>query len=219
MSRQKSIRFVQAKENLNVLEPGNELFEHIRGKWGSIFFQNRSPIVLEIGCGKGEYTVELAKLFPEKNFIGIDIKGDRIAVGSNKAIQHDLKNVGFLRIKVQDLMSFFDENEVSEIWITFPDPQPLKSGIKKRLTNDRFLEMYKSILIEGGILHLKTDSELLFDYTIERLQAFGTNNLVFTKDLYQSDLNVRHFGIKTRFEEIFTDKGFLINYLSCEFKR
>lgn len=217
MSRKKSIRFVQVKENLNVLEPGKVLYENIKGNWNSIFFQNENPIVLEIGCGKGEYTIGLAKLFPEKNFIGIDIKGDRIAVGSNNAIVQDLKNVGFLRIKVQDLISFFEKDEVSEIWITFPDPQPLKSGIKRRLTNDRFLEMYKSILIEDGILHLKTDSELLFDYTLERLEAFGTKDLVFTKDLYQSDLNVRHFGIKTRFEEIFTNKGFLINYLYCTF--
>ncbi len=208
---------MQAKENLNVLEPGKVLYENIKGNWNSIFFQNENPIVLEIGCGKGEYTIGLAKLFPEKNFIGIDIKGDRIAVGSNNAIVQDLKNVGFLRIKVQDLISFFEKDEISEIWITFPDPQPLKSGIKRRLTNDRFLEMYKSILIEDGILHLKTDSELLFDYTLERLEAFGTKDLVFTKDLYQSDLNVRHFGIKTRFEEIFTNKGFLINYLYCTF--
>ncbi len=208
---------MQVKENLNVLEPGKVLYENIKGNWNSIFFQNENPIVLEIGCGKGEYTIGLAKLFPEKNFIGIDIKGDRIAVGSNNAIVQDLKNVGFLRIKVQDLISFFEKDEVSEIWITFPDPQPLKSGIKRRLTNDRFLEMYKSILIEDGILHLKTDSELLFDYTLERLEAFGTKDLVFTKDLYQSDLNVRHFGIKTRFEEIFTNKGFLINYLYCTF--
>jgi tRNA (guanine-N7-)-methyltransferase len=217
MSRKKSIRFIEAHNNNNVLEPGNELFVSINGKWNELFFKNDNPIILEIGCGKGEYTIGLAKLFPEKNFIGIDIKGDRIAVGSNNAIEQDLENVGFLRIKVQDLLSFFDENEVSEIWITFPDPQPLKSGIKKRLTNDRFLEMYKSILLENGLLHLKTDSELFFDYTLERLEAFKTKDLVFTKDLYKSDLNFRHFGIKTRFEEMFTAKGFLINYLSCTF--
>lgn len=218
MSRKKSIRFVQAKNNPNVLEPGNELFERIKGNWHSIFFQNDKPIVLEIGCGKGEYTIGLAKLFPDKNFIGIDIKGDRIAVGSNIAIEQSLKNVGFLRIKIQDLMSFFDENEVSEIWITFPDPQPLKSGIRKRLTNDRFLEMYKSIIIEDGLIHLKTDSTLFFDYTLERIRAFGMDALEYTNDLYQSNLNVRHFGIKTRFEDIFTKKGFLINYLSCKFR-
>lgn len=218
MSRKKSIRFVQAKNNPNVLEPGNELFERIKGNWHSIFFQNDKPIVLEIGCGKGEYTIGLAKLFPDKNFIGIDIKGDRIAVGSNIAIEQSLKNVGFLRIKIQDLMSFFGENEVSEIWITFPDPQPLKSGIRKRLTNDRFLEMYKSIIIEDGLIHLKTDSTLFFDYTLERIRAFGMDALEYTNDLYQSNLNVRHFGIKTRFEDIFTKKGFLINYLSCKFR-
>ncbi|MDZ7898850.1 MAG: tRNA (guanosine(46)-N7)-methyltransferase TrmB [Arcicella sp.] len=217
MSRKKARRFVEARENINVLESGNELFEIIKGNWNGGFFKNENPIVLEVGCGKGEYTVGLAKIFPEKNFIGIDIKGDRIAVGSNYAIENNLTNVGFLRTKVHDILNFFGEGEVSEIWITFPDPQPLKSGIKKRLTNERFLEMYKSILNLNGTLHLKTDSELLFDYTLDTIRIFGTKNLVLTKDLYNSDLNIRHFGIKTRFEEIFTEKGFLINYLSCEF--
>lgn len=217
MGRQKSVRFEQIRLNLNVLEPEKPLFYEIKGNWNGKFFKNTYPIVLEIGCGKGEYTIGLAKLFPEKNFIGIDIKGDRIAVGSNEAIENNLTNVGFLRIKVQDLMNFFAENEVSEIWITFPDPQPLASGIRKRLTNGRFLEMYRFILNPSGVLHLKTDSELFFKYSLETLGSFGTKNLVFTEDLYQSELNVRHFGIKTRFEEIFTEKGFLINYLSCEF--
>ena len=217
MSRKKNKRFQESQDNVNVIERGNDLFESIKGHWNELFFKNNNPIILEIGCGKGEYTVGLAQLFPEKNFIGIDIKGDRIAVGSNKAIELNLDNVGFLRIQVQDLSNFFDDNEVSEIWITFPDPQPLKSGIKRRLTNARFLEMYKNILNPGGVLHLKTDSEPFFDYTIDTLNIFGTKNLVFTKDLYQSDLNIKHFGIKTRFEEIFTEKGFKINYLSCEF--
>jgi tRNA (guanine-N7-)-methyltransferase len=217
MSRKKSKRFIESRDNENVLEPGNELFNFIKGKWNELFFKNDSPIVLEIGCGKGEYTVGLAKIFPQKNFIGIDIKGDRIAVGSNYAIENNLNNVGFLRIKVQDILGFFEENEVSEIWITFPDPQPLKSGIRKRLTNERFLEMYKTILNEKGVLHLKTDSELFFDYSLETINSFGTKNLVYTKDLYNSELNIQHFGIKTRFEEIFTQKGFLINYLSCRF--
>ena len=217
MSRKKLIRFVQAKDNFNVIEPDSDLFERIKGNWNALFFKNEKPIILEIGCGKGEYTIGLAKLFPDKNFVGIDIKGDRIAVGSNKAIEQNLNNVGFLRIKAQELQSFFAENEVSEIWITFPDPQPLKSGIKKRLTNDRFLEMYQFILIKDGLLHLKTDSEPFFDYTIERIQAFGASEFVSTKNLYESDLNIRHFGIKTRFEEIFTYKGFSINYLSCKF--
>ena len=218
MGRQKSVRFDQIRLNRNVLEPEKLLFYEIKGNWNDKFFKNTSPIILEIGCGKGEYTIGLAKLFPEKNFIGIDIKGDRIAVGSNEAIESNLINVGFLRIKVQDLMNFFAENEVSEIWITFPDPQPLASGIRKRLTNGRFLEMYRCVLNPLGVLHLKTDSELFFDYSLKTLISFGTKNLVFTEDLYQSELNIRHFGIKTRFEEIFTKKGFLINYLSCGFE-
>lgn len=217
MSRKKEVRFKQIQENSNVLQEGKASFETIKGNWGGQFFKNMNPIVLELGCGKGEYTVGLARLFPEKNFIGIDIKGDRIAVGSNKALEEGLTNVGFLRAKAHDLDNFFIENEVSEIWITFPDPHHLQSGIRRRMTNERFLEIYRKIIKPSGILHLKTDNRPFFDYSMDTLMNFGVESLVHTFDLYQSDLNVRHFGIKTRFEEIFTEKGFSINYLVCEF--
>jgi tRNA (guanine-N7-)-methyltransferase len=217
MGRKKSIRFKEIETNFNVIQEGKPLFTTIKGKWGDDIFQNSNPIILELGCGKGEYTVGLAKLFPEKNFIGIDIKGDRIAVGSNQAIEDNLKNVAFLRSKVHNIEDFFFENEISEIWITFPDPHSLESGIKRRMTNERFLNSYREILKPDGILHLKTDNEPFFDYSLETLGMIGTKNLIFTKDLYNSDLNIRHFGIKTRFEKTFTDKGFNINYLSCEF--
>jgi tRNA (guanine-N7-)-methyltransferase len=218
MGRKKSIRFKEIEENSNVIQEGKPHFETIIGCWNKEIFKNTNPIVLELGCGKGEYTVGLARLFPEMNFIGIDIKGDRIAVGSNYAIENGLNNVCFLRTKVHDLDNFFSENEVSEIWITFPDPHILQSGIKRRMTNERFLEIYKKILKADGLLHLKTDSEPFFDYSLSSLNNFGIEDLIFTKDLYQSELNIRHFGIKTRFESIFTEKGFKINYLSCEFK-
>ncbi|PWK27083.1 tRNA (guanine-N7-)-methyltransferase [Arcicella aurantiaca] len=217
MSRKKEIRFKQIQDNDNVLQEGKPLFSSIKGNWNEHFFKNSNPIVLELGCGKGEYTVGLARLFPEKNFIGIDIKGDRIAVGSNKALQEGLSNVGFLRAKAHDLEIFFLENEVSEIWITFPDPHHLQSGVKRRMTNERFLEIYNKIIKEEGTLHLKTDNRPFFDYSLDTLTDFGVKHLTHTFDLYQSDLNVRHYGIKTRFEEIFTDKGFSINYLSCIF--
>ncbi len=217
MSRKKKIRFKEIEENFNVIQEGKPLFESIKGGWNDVFFKNNYPIVLELGCGKGEYTVGLAKLFPDKNFIGIDIKGDRIAVGSNQAIEQALNNVAFLRAKIHDIEDFFQENEVSEIWITFPDPHALQSGIRRRMTNKRFLESYKKILETDGILHLKTDNEPFFDYSLGALKAFGVNNLVFTKDLYHSDLNIRHYGIKTKFETMFTAKGFNINYLSCHF--
>lgn len=217
MSRKKNIRFKEIEDNFNVIQAGKPLFETIRGRWLSDFFKNNNPIVLELGCGKGEYTVGLAKLFPEKNFIGIDIKGDRIAVGSNYAIENSLNNVAFIRTKVHDIENFFNENEVSEIWITFPDPHSLHSGIRRRMTNERFLKTYKKLLNNNGFLHLKTDNEPFFDYSINELNKFGVYDFIQTKDLYSSDLNIRHHGIKTRFEEKFTAKGFNINYLSCCF--
>ncbi len=217
MSRKKCIRFKEIEENYNVIQEGKSHFETVKGCWNQEIFKNQNPIVLELGCGKGEYTVGLAKLFPEKNFIGIDIKGDRIAVGSNKALEQELKNVYFLRTKVHDLEMFFSENETSEIWITFPDPHLLQSGIKRRMTNERFLGIYKNILNPKGFLHLKTDNELFFEYSLDSLNKFGVNNLAFTKDLYQSELNNYHHGIKTRFEITFTDRGFKINYLYCQF--
>ena len=218
MSRKKNIRFNEIENNHNVIQAGKPLFDTIKGNWENSFFKNMNPIILELGCGKGEYTVGLAKLFPNKNFIGIDIKGDRIAVGSNQAIEFGLNNVGFLRAKVHDLENFFSKDEVSEIWITFPDPHSLHSGVRRRMTNERFLKTYKTLLNKEGTLHLKTDNKPFFDYSVETLQLFGVNDLISTVDLYNSDLNVRHFDIKTRFEEKFTAKGFNINYLSCQFK-
>ncbi len=217
MSRKKNIRFKEIEKNINVIQEGKLFFNTIKGNWLRLFFKNDNPIILEIGCGKGEYTVGLAKLFPEKNFIGIDIKGDRIAVGSNQAIENSLGNVAFLRTKVHDLEKFFNENEISEIWITFPDPHSLHSGVRRRMTNKRFLIIYKKLLNEKGLLHLKTDNEALFDFSIDTLTDFGVSDFIQTKDLYNSELNVRHYGIKTRFEEKFTAKGFNINYLSCKF--
>ena len=217
MSRMKNIRFKEIEDNYNVIQEGKLLFKTIKGKWLSDFFNNNNPIVLELGCGKGEYTVGLAKLFPEINFIGIDIKGDRIAVGSNYAIENSLNNVAFVRTKVHDIENFFNDSEVSEIWITFPDPHSLHSGIRRRMTNERFLKIYKKILHGKGMLHIKTDNEPFFDYSVDELNKFGVEDFIQTKDLYNSDFNISHYGIKTRFEEKFTAKGFNIKYLACRF--
>lgn len=172
---------------------------------------------MELACGKGEYTVGLAQLFPEKNFIGIDVKGDRLAVGSQRATDLGLTNVGFLRTNIEFLQTFFSEEEVSEIWITFPDPFNLKKRVNRRLTHPHFLEKYRVVMQKEGVLHLKTDNRELFDFTLEELEAFGVRDLTATFNLYQSDLHADHFGIKTRFEQIFTEKGFPVHYLRSRF--
>ncbi len=219
MGRQKTIRFQLNTEAKNVIEPGKPIFETIKGKWASDFFQNSNPIVLELGCGRGEYTVGLAKEFPTKNFIGIDIKGDRLAVGSQKALAEGIENVAFLRTKIQEIYRYFNENEVSELWITFPDPRNRTSDARRRLTFPRFLEMYRTILLPNGVLHLKTDSLPFFNYSVDMLNRFGVQELITTNNLYTSPLANEHFGIKTKYEEIFTAKGFTINYLRCKIKK
>lgn len=217
MSRKKLERFAQNDEAPNIIQPGKELFTQMKGNWDALYFQNGQPIVLELGCGRGEYTVGLASVYPHKNFIGIDIKGARMWRGSQTALQENMHHVAFLRTKIQNLDVFFAEKEVSEIWITFPDPRPRDRDEKRRLTHPRFLEMYRKLLKEDGLVHLKTDNSGLFDYTLEVLQSQKIKNLIFTHDLYQSELNNLHFGIKTNYESIFTEQGFAIKYLQFSF--
>lgn len=214
MSRRKLSRFRHNADANNVIERGKALYTAIKGRWNEVYFKNDHPIVLELACGKGEYTVGLGSRFPEYNFIGIDIKGDRIARGSAKAGELGLKNVAFLRTGIQYLDEFFDENEVSEIWLVHPDPQPRDKEEKRRLTNPRFLELYKKYLRNGGICHLKTDSEFLFDYSLEVMKNDPEFELLdFTKDLYNSPLKEGHFEIVTHYERFFTEKGANIHYL------
>ncbi len=213
MARQKRKKFAENENQENIVQPGKENFGKLKGKWKEDFFKNSNPIVLELGCGRGEYTVGLANLFPEKNFIGIDIKGDRIYKGSKAAEENDLQNVGFLRIMIQELEEHFDENEVDEIWITFPDPRPRNKDIKRRLTSGRYLDKYYKILRDHGLIHLKTDSRPLFDFTLETIETYHKENLEFTFDLYNSNLKEANFGITTRYEKKFMAEGFTINYL------
>ena len=215
MTRRKTHRFLQNAESQNVIEVGKPLYKTIRGHWRSDYFGNENPIVLELACGKGEYTVGLAQAFPNTNFIGIDIKGDRIARGSRIAQELGLTNVAFLRTDINYLQEFFTENEVNEIWITFPDPQPRPKQEKHRLTHPRFLAIYKQLLVPGGTLHLKTDNPELFSYSLEQVKLLGTD-LHYTTDLYRSSLDAIHIGIKTTYEELFYAKGFTINYLQCK---
>ncbi len=211
--RKKLIRFQEIQSRENIVSGQEVEPAAYKGKWNEVFFKNANPIVLELGCGRGEYTVGLAKKFPNSNFLGIDVKGDRIWFGSTSAIESNLSNVGFLRAQIQQLDHFFDEGEVSEIWITFPDPRPKVRDAKRRLTSPRFLKLYQKILAPGGIIHLKTDNTPLYEYTLEVLEDFAANVVAHTDDLYNSELMNEHLGIKTRFEKSFFEKGFSIKYL------
>ncbi len=213
MSRNKKLRYAQNAESDLVLEPGKELFEVIKGNWNKLFFDNSNDIVVEFACGRGEYTTNLASRQPNRNFIGVDIKGARLWMGCKEVKNSDLQNVGFLRTDILMAQELFAENEVSEIWITFPDPRPKARDEKKRLTSPRFLEMYKKILKPGGFLHLKTDNSDLFDYSLLQAHKNDWEVVHATKVLYDSPLYTEELQIKTNFEVKFNDKGFDINYL------
>lgn len=192
----------------------------LRGKWNAEFFGNDNPIVLELGCGKGEYTVGLARRFPDKNYIGVDIKGARMWTGARQAAAENLENVAFLRTNIELIDRFFSPGEVAEIWITFPDPQMKKT--RKRLTSTRFLELYRQILADGGRIHLKTDSPFLYTYTREMARCNGIDPVCDTADLYGADrtgapaadddiLNIRTF-----YEQQWLDRGLTIKYLAFD---
>ena len=217
MGKDKLRKFAEVATFKNVvqLDAGKEY----KGQWSSKFFGNDKPLILELACGKGEYTVNLAKMFPEKNFIGIDYKGNRIWRGAKTALEEGIDNVGFLRIQIETILEHFEENEISEIWITFPDPQPQDSREKKRLTNPKFLERYKFILKDDGIMHLKTDSDFFFNYSIEQIDLLGLTKFKETTDLYKSDLVDDVLSIKTYYERKYLAVDKSINYVQWTFKK
>ena len=188
----------------------------LRGRWAVDFFGNNHPIILELGCGKGEYTVGLGNLFPDKNFIGVDIKGARMWSGAKESLEKGMKNVAFLRTNIELIEYFFDKEEISEIWITFPDPQMKK--VNKRLTSTRFLLLYRKILIPNGIIHLKTDSPFLYLYTCELVKQNNLPLYTDTVDLYNSRMADRILSIQTFYEQQWIDRGMTIKYLqfACE---
>ena len=186
----------------------------MKGKWRETFFKNNNPIVLELGCGKGEYTVELAKLYPDTNFIGVDIKGARMWTGATMALNQGLKNVAFLRTNIEIIDRFFEKDEVSEIWLTFSDPQ--MKNPRKRLTSTYFMERYRHFLIDNGIIHLKTDSNFLFTYTSYMVDTNQLPLLFRTNDLYHEeglDSETRDIlSIHTYYEQMWMDRGISIKY-------
>lgn len=217
MGKDKLRKFAEVSTFKNVvqLDAGKEF----KGKWAKEFFKNEKPVILELACGKGEYTVNLAKLFPEKNFIGIDYKGNRIWRGAKTALEEGIDNVGFLRIQIETILEHFEKGEIAEIWITFPDPQPQDSLEKKRLTNPVFLERYKEILVPEGIMHLKTDNDSFFAYTVEQIELQGLPKLKETTDLYHSDLVDEVLSIKTYYEKKYLAEDKNINYVQWKFAK
>jgi tRNA (guanine-N7-)-methyltransferase len=213
MGRTKLERFRIIADRRNVIEPGNVNFNHSKGKWASEFFKNDNELVVEIGCGKGDFTVGMAALFPNKNFIGVDIKGSRLWKGSTVAEEKGLSNAAFLRNLVELLPENFAPGELSEIWITFPDPRPKNGEIKKRLTSPRYLDMYNLLVKPGGLIHFKTDNLELFSYTLELLQARKATDLFYTFDLYSSSLEPHTLNIQTTYEKRFLNEGLAIKYL------
>ena len=183
----------------------------MKGHWGESFFGNDRPIVLELGCGRGEYTVGLGRLFPEKNFIGVDIKGARMWTGATEALNEGLKNVAFLRTNIEIIDRFFAPGEVGELWLTFSDPQMKKAT--KRLTSTYFLERYRRFLTDGGLIHVKTDSNFLFTYTRLLLEANRLPAEVLTDDLYHSGQADEILSIRTYYEQQWLDRGLNIKYI------
>lgn len=211
MPRKKQIRFELIRSMPNVIEVYKPFYNTIKGNW-SEFFGNENPIVLELGCGYGDYTNGLAALNSNTNYIGIDIKGDRIWAGANFAQENKLTNVAFLQTEIYDLLKFFGANEVSEIWITFPDPQLEKP--RKRLTNHVYLSIYKQVLWANGIIYLKTDSQELFDFTLQTLHEQNLHPKEVTQNLYDSKILNAELEIKTGFEKVYLEQGKTIKYLS-----
>jgi tRNA (guanine-N7-)-methyltransferase len=217
MSRRKLAHYKFSAEAHNVIEAGKPLYTAIKGCWKDLYFNNNNPITLELACGKGEYTVGLGKIFPERNFIGMDIKGDRIARGSLSAMENNLTNVAFLRAGIQYSDEFFADKELDELWLVHPDPQVRERDEPKRLSNPSFLSQYARFLKADGVFHLKTDSTFLYEYSLTTLGDSGLYQIIeHTDDLYTSDLLGEHHGVKTHYENIFTSKGYSIKYIKAK---
>jgi len=222
-SKNKLKRFRENENFSNVVQPQREEITEktyaLKGNWNAEFFKKDQPIVLELGCGKGEYSVALAKANPHKNFIGIDIKGARFWRGAKTALEEQLENVGFIRTQIELIDLLFAENEIDEIWITFPDPQIKYKRTKHRLTNSEFLQKYKKILKPEGVVNLKTDSEFLHGYTLGLLHGEGHEVLHSNHDVYKNEYSPKEVvGIQTFYEKQYLEKGKPITYIQFKIK-
>ena len=228
MGKGKLAKFADMETYENVFQYPFSVVEHVpfdmKGKWHEQYFKNQNPIVLELGCGKGEYTVELAKLYPQMNFIGVDIKGARMWTGATQALNEGLKNVAFLRTNIEIIDRFFADDEVQEIWLTFSDPQ--MKNPRKRLTSTYFMERYRKFLVDGGIIHLKTDSNFLFTYTTYMVEHNHLPVLARTEDLYgnlipHSTFNIPQelLKIQTYYESMWIARGLNIKYMKWQLPR
>ncbi len=223
-SKNKLKRFKENETFSNVIQPTREEvlnnLLNLKGNWKQNFFKNNNPIVLELGCGKGEYSVNLAKMFPEKNFLGIDIKGARFWRGAKTALEENIPNVGFVRTQIELVDYLFEENEVDEIWITFPDPQIKYKRTKHRMTNPDFLAKYKKILKPDGAVHLKTDSEYMHGYTLGLLQGLGLEIEYAHHDVYGTTNAPKEVtSIQTYYEKQYLAIDKKITYLRFNFGR
>ncbi len=222
-SKNKLKRFRENESFSNVIQPSREEVVNgnfpLKGKWSERFFGNDNPLVLELGCGKGEYTVGLARRNPHINFLGIDIKGARFWRGAKTATEEELPNAGFLRSQIELVDLLFAEGEVSQIWITFPDPQIKYKRTKHRMTNSAFLQKYKKILVPDGIVHLKTDSEFMHGYTLGLLHGEGHEVLQANHDVYKNEYSPQEVvGIQTFYERQYLEEGKKITYIEFRIK-
>lgn len=217
MAKNKLERFEQNYEFGNMVQPTfKEIFNKnhkLKGRWAAEFFGNENPIVLELGCGRGEYSVALGEMFPERNYLGVDIKGARMWHGAKRAYKNEMSNVGFLRTQVEFVNSFFGEGEIEQIWLTFPDPQLRKRRIKKRLVSPLFLGYYAQFLKPNGVIHLKTDSQHLHDYTKAVIEHNGLTLETSCSDIYGTNYADQLLSIKTAYERNYLKKGLPISYL------
>ena len=211
MGKNKLKKFAEMETFTNVFQPP---YEPMAGQWREKFFHNNNPIVVELGCGRGEYTVGLAERYPDKNFIGVDIKGARMWAGAKQAIEKGLNNVAFLRTQIEFITEFFSAGEIDEIWITFCDPQMKKAT--KRLTSTYFMQRYHKILKPNGLIHLKTDSPFLYTYTTEMLKLNPYPVLANTDDLYAGNLYPDARALQTHYEKQWLDRGLSIKYIEWQ---